>query len=111
MSDDIKITWDLFYQKLKAGDFIDETLFYFSDEPDEDHYIGCSPKDEEPYWAGYCDVNGGCTFATADELVNAKIYDGKSIRERWDDIVITHIEGMCLKDWLRGTLYGWKIWQ
>mgnify|MGYP004690054635 CR=1 FL=1 len=102
MSENIRITWELFFRQLKAGDLINETHFYFLDEPEgEEHYIGYLPEYEEPYWAGYCDVKDGCDFATAEELVNARIYDGKSLKERWDNIVIIGIEGMCLEDWLK----------
>ena len=36
---------------------------------------------------------------TAEELFNAKIYGGKSIKERWNEIVLIQIFGMNSDDW------------
>ena len=94
--------WDYFYKQLEAGVNIDETCFYFSDGPDDDeHYLGYIPEFEKPYWVGYCDIEDGCVFDSAKELVDAKIFDGKSLRERWDKVVIVSIEGCCLEDWIK----------
>lgn len=48
---------------------IDETLFYFDDEPanERTHYLGCIRKYDKPYWVGYCDVPNGCDFLTASD--------------------------------------------
>ena len=81
------------------GEFVDETTFYFSDDKDEmDHTIGYLPQFETPYWAGYCDVEGGCDFKTAEELFTAPIYDGKSIKERYNQLILTAIGGLDLED-------------
>ena len=79
---------------------IDETYFYFDDETDKGHYIGCLREYEKPYWAGYCDIPDGTEFSTAYELFNAKIYDGCSLKDRWDNVVIEMIGGICTEDWL-----------
>ena len=74
---------------ISEGIYADETTFYFKDDPSETvHYIGYLPGYESPYWAGYCDIPNGADFKTAEELFNAKIYDGKSIRERWSELVV-----------------------
>lgn len=94
--------WDFFYKQLEAGHNIDETCFYFSDDAEEEvHYIGFIAKYECPYWAGYCDIPNGCEFSTAEELVNAPIYNGMSLKERWDKVVITEIEGICVEEWYK----------
>ena len=91
--------WNFFYRQLEAGYHIDKTCFYFSDDAEEEeHYIGCIAKYEHPYWAGYCDIPNGCEFSTAEELVTARVYNGKSLKERWDKVVITDIEGMNVED-------------
>lgn len=80
---------------------IDETIFYFDDDPDEIlHYIGCLRQYEKPYWAGYCDISDGCEFLTAKELFNAKIYNNHSIKERWEHLIIVEIGGMAVSDWI-----------
>jgi hypothetical protein len=45
-------------------------------------------------------VPDGCEFASAEELFNAKIYGGRSIRERWHDIRIFQIGGISIDDWV-----------
>lgn len=80
---------------------IDETTFYFNDDPDETiHYIGCIRKYKKPYWAGYCDLYDGCEYFTAEELFTAKIYNGRSIKDRWESVVIVQIGGLPVSDWL-----------
>lgn len=81
---------------------IDETLFYFDDEPEFErtHYIGCIRKYKKPYWAGYCDIKDGAEFLTAQELFTAKIYNGKSIKDRWSHLVLVEIGGISAGEWL-----------
>lgn len=80
---------------------INETLFYFDDDIDEtDHMLGCIRNYEKPYWIGYCDIADGCEFNTANELLSAKIFDGKSMKERWEHIIFETVGGIGLKDWL-----------
>ena len=71
-------------------------LLYTSRE----HILGYLPQFEKPYWIGYCDVEDGCEFATAKELVEACVFNGKSLKERWDKVIIYSIEGIDLQDWL-----------
>ena len=100
------------FQKILENDdlfSIDETLFYFDDEPESEqcHYLGCIRGYEKPYWVGYCDVPDGCDFSTATELLNAKIYYGHSIKEKWNHLVFVTIGGIGIEDWLH--YYGKKI--
>lgn len=88
--------WSFFFRQLEVGMSIDETCSYFSDDPtEEEHYLGYLPEYEKPYWVGYCDVEGGCEFKTASELVNAPIYG------RWDKVVIISIESFSVDDWMQ----------
>ena len=50
---------------------------------------------------GYCDVEGGCAFKTAEELVSAPVFDGKSLRERWSGVMINGIGGLSFEEWLK----------
>jgi hypothetical protein len=96
------LDYEYFFQQLKAGDSGDETCFYFSDDPKEDeHYIGFLSEYEKPYWVGFCDVENGCEFDTAEELVEAKIFNGKSLKERWPFVRIVNIQGIDLDVWLK----------
>ena len=80
---------------------IDETAFYFSDDPSEtDHFIGYLPQYEKPYWIGLCDMEGGCEFLTAEELFYAKVFDGKSLKDRWDAVVLFQIGGIDVDVWM-----------
>lgn len=94
--------WDFFFRQLEAGMNIDETCFYFKDDPNKyDYYLGYLPQYEEPYWVGGCDIEGGCSFKSATELVDAPIFDGKTFREQWNNVVIYNIEGCGIDDWLQ----------
>ena len=93
--------WDFFFRELTVGVNIDETCFYFSDDTNEkEHYLGYLPQFDRPYWVGFCDIVGGCYFKTAEEMVNAPIFDGKSLKERWSCVVICSIEGLSYENWL-----------
>lgn len=92
---------DYLIQEFKAGMNVDETSFTFEkDNQDLLRYIGYSENDPLPYWAGLCDLPEGSRFQTADELFEAKIYDGKSLKERWDEVTIYSIYSLPLDDWL-----------
>ena len=96
------LDYDFFYKQLKAGISIDETCFCFSDDPEKsEHCIGFLPQYETPYWIGDCDIPNGCEYKTVEELVDAKIFDGKSLKERWTSVRILSIFGICLDDWLK----------
>ena len=92
---------DYLIQEFKAGMNVDETSFTFEkDNQDLLRYIGYSEHDPLPYWAGLCDLPDGRRFQTADELFEAKLYDGKSLKERWDEVTIYSIYSLPLDDWL-----------
>ena len=96
------MNWDFFFRQLSAGKNIDETCFSFCDDPDEkEHYLGFIPHCDEPYWIGYCDVEGGCAFKTAEELVSAPVFEGKCLRERWSGVMINGIGGLSFEEWLK----------
>ena len=80
---------------------IDETAFYFKSDPEEiDHYIGYLPEYDSPYWIGQCDIPDGCEYETAEEMFEASVFNGKSIKERWDDIVIFQIGAISVDEWI-----------
>lgn len=94
-----KITFDELLEMFRIGFGVDETVFYFDDDKEQqEHYIGYIPTYDKPYWAGYCDIDNGTEFKTADELFNAKIYNGKSIKERWSHLILVEIGGLSIDD-------------
>lgn len=93
--------YDFIFAQFEKGDErVDETTFYFRSDPEEvEHYIGYLSQHEKPYWAGYCDIEDGCEFKTAKELFEARIYDKRSIKDRWDELVLINIGGISADDW------------
>lgn len=80
---------------------IDETAFYFDDDPEkDDHMIGCLRQHDKPYWVGYCDIPNGCCYQSAAALLEAKIFDGRSIKDRWEHIVFESIGMLSVESWL-----------
>ncbi|HEL1584652.1 TPA: hypothetical protein TXJ06_001387 [Streptococcus suis] len=95
-----RLQYDYFLQEFEAGMNVDETAFRFeTDNQDTLRYIGYSGN-EEPYWAGLSDLPDGGRFNTAQELFEAKIYDGQSLKERWSEVKIYSILSLPLDDWL-----------
>ena len=95
------LDFDYFLKQLEIGANIGETNFYFSDDAaNMSRWLGFTKGFEKPYWVGYCDIPDGTEFQTAEELVNARIYDGKSLKERWEKVRIFSIDGVDLNIWL-----------
>jgi hypothetical protein len=94
------LDFDFFMRQLIAGMNIDETCFYFLNDPkEEEHFCGFSPQFDKPYYVGLCDIENGIDFTSADELVNAPIFNGQSLKSRWSDVKIVSIMGLRLEDW------------
>jgi len=95
-------TFDKFLWIFENDDkfLIDETVFYFDDDPEEtEHYLGCLRQYDKPYWAGYCDIKDGYECLTAYELLTAPIYNGKSIKDRWENVVLVSMCGLSIDEW------------
>ncbi len=106
----MELTYEKFLRIFENADKInvDETTFYFDDDPEEqEHYLGWIGGQEKPYWVGYCDIPDGCEYSSAEEMFTAKIYDGKSLKERWEHTVICNIGGIDADTWL--SYYGDKF--
>lgn len=96
-----RLQLDYLLQEIKARKMVDEISFVFESDSDEVlRFIGVSDDEEAPYWVGLSDVPDGRGFKEIDELFNAKIYDGKSLKERWSEVIIYSIAGLSLDDWL-----------
>lgn len=99
------IPYDYILRLFEAGENVDETTFYFAWEvrDGEDHYLGYLPNGpipSTPYWAGYCDVEGGFSCSTAQELFEAPIYSGKSLKDQWNEVIICEIGGIPAPDFI-----------
>ncbi len=93
------MTYDELLKIFEKGDDCDETVFYFKTDPKQkEHYLGFIPKYDKSYWIGYCDIEDGCEFTTAKEMFEAKVFDGKSIKSRWDEVVLCSINGRNVED-------------
>ena len=90
------IDYHFLLELFEIGKNVDETAFYFIDDPtEEEHYLGYLPEySSAPYWAGYCDLTDGFECATAKELFEAPIYNGKSLKERWQKTYVFQIGGI-----------------
>lgn len=53
-----------------------------------------------PFWIGYCDVPDGVGFETAEQLVNAPVFGGKSMRNVWPQMEIDGVAGMPVDIWM-----------
>ncbi|SFC70143.1 hypothetical protein SAMN02910406_02210 [Ruminococcus albus] len=76
-------------------------LHFIFDDPDEqERYLGWIGGQEKPYWVGYCDIPDGCEYSSAEEMFTAKIFDGRSLKERWEQADICNIGGIDAETWL-----------
>ncbi|MBQ7474863.1 MAG: hypothetical protein IJS78_02970 [Clostridia bacterium] len=79
---------------------IDGTSFYFKDDPQEiEHFIGYQPQYALPYWIEYGDIEGGCEFMTAREMFEAPVFNGRSLKDRWEDVVLISIGAVDIDEW------------
>ncbi|MBQ8512312.1 MAG: hypothetical protein IJ497_06835 [Clostridia bacterium] len=63
--------------------------------------IGWMDGQEKPYWIGGCDIPNGTEFFTAEELLDAPVFAGKSMRERWDEVIWLELIGLDPVEWMR----------
>ena len=103
--------YDLFLRCLtEAQNFIDETEFVFLDNFDlGDCIIGYIPylevkgktkKLDLPYWVGYgCDIKNGMGFDSAETLLHAEVFGGRSIFQAWEQVCVLHLGMVPLEVW------------
>lgn len=61
--------------------------------------IGWIGETEKPYWIGGCEGQDA-QFSSAEELMNAPVFGGKSLRERWDDILWLSLMSIPPDEWM-----------
>jgi len=98
-----QIDFDYFYKQLQLGCDIDETCFSVIGSDEYSWcYLGYLPEYEKPYWFGLVpDGSQAYDFSNAEELVNAKVFNRKSLKEIWDDINIHAIGGVDISEWFK----------
>lgn len=103
--------FDLFLRCLnEAREAIDETEILFLDDLERGECImgyipyitmdGRIQRFAAPYWIGTgCDIKDGMEFLTAEDLLNAKVYGGRSISQAWDQVCVLHFGYVPLDIW------------
>ncbi len=82
-----------FIRQDKLGKF----KFRFRDDPPQTERI--LEKLNEEYSVGLCDIPIGTTFKTASQLVEAEIFGGKSLRDRWGEIEVIECAALPFHEW------------
>lgn len=105
------IPYASFRQKLAVGDNIYENNFYIeNDDVFDDCWIGFAPDCENPYWFGLtADGKNACDFKTVDEILNAKVFNGKSMYELWNKVYFYTVNGIEAKDWFLNNCVDFNI--
>jgi hypothetical protein len=81
---------------------IDEIELYISKDYDIPYYFG-TYGDNNPYsyWFASGDGSTGADFYTIEELSTTKVIDGKSLRDIWDSVEISTINGCNIQDYIK----------
>ncbi|HFI0796425.1 TPA: hypothetical protein ACGO8I_002131 [Streptococcus suis] len=96
-----RLQYDYFLQEFEAGMMPGEINFSFeTDEEKELCSFGYSKEAEQPYWIRENKQTDEKSFISSALLFSCPLFDGKSLRERWDEVVIYSIAGQSLNDWL-----------
>ncbi|UXS45394.1 hypothetical protein [Staphylococcus delphini] len=105
-----RVNLEYFFNLLNNGLKLDNLAFSFkSDNNDICCFIGCINWGEIAYselFSGYSELKA---FENIEEMFNSKIFNGKSLKERWPEVVIDNINGMPFGDWLTQFNEGLKI--
>ena len=55
---------------------------------------------DDPYWIGTgCDMKDGAGFLTAEAMLEAKAYGGRSIKEAWENVCVLDLGTIPLYVW------------
>ncbi|MBQ4074788.1 MAG: hypothetical protein IJD39_06270 [Clostridia bacterium] len=105
--------YDLFLRCMKEGKTtIDETEILFLDDLERgDCIMGYLPSIifegkplhfDAPFWIGDgCDVQDGMEFYSAEEMLHAPVYGGRSIAQAWDQVCVLNLGMMPLDLWFQ----------
>lgn len=97
-----RVPFNVFRQKLIDGDQVYENHFCIEDNDKyDDCWIGFNDDYDKPYWFGLTpDGNNAYEFKTADEILNAKVFGGESLKDLWTHVYFYSLNGLNAKDWV-----------
>ncbi|NRG68971.1 hypothetical protein HPB00_05770 [Streptococcus suis] len=96
-----RLQYDYFLQEFEAGMMPGEINFSFeTDEENELCSFGYSKEAKQPYWIRENKQTDEKRFTSSALLFSSPLFDGNSLRERWDEVVIYSIASQSLNDWL-----------
>ena len=87
---------------------LNESEFRFASDPISpkqpgyctERMIGWMSNQSKPYWIGGCDNDADAQFSSAEELMDAPVFGGKSLRERWDEIMLHSLMSINPDEWM-----------
>jgi len=87
--------------------FLGEFGFRFASDPISpkqpgfcrERMIGWSKEWARPFWIGGCDIDGGADFPSAEELINAPVFSGRSMKDRWNEVIWLELNGIDPHEW------------
>lgn len=97
-----RIPYAIFSQKLSDGKNFFENSFYVENSDKYcDCWMGFNQDFSEPYWFGLTpDGKNSYDFKCAEEMLNAKVFDGRSMKDIWDKIYFISINCISACDWV-----------
>lgn len=96
---EFRIPYGIFREKLNKRENIYENNFEIVDNNKfDDCWIGYSENFNE-YWFGLPDGNNDYDYKTAEEILNAPVFNGKSMHELWNKVRFYSINGLGTEDW------------
>lgn len=92
------IPYDVFRQKLVLGENIYENNFSITGS---DKYSDCwIGYNGDEYWFGLTpDGSNTYNYSAADEILNAPVFDGKSMYDLWGKVVFYSVNGVSAENW------------
>lgn len=88
--------FERFYEIFEKYGFSESTFRLKNSKKFQNVWFGVTQnphKDNELlYWYGSEEDNLSCDFSSLEDFVNAKVFDGKSLKEIWDNIEITSLD-------------------
>lgn len=100
MRENFPVRYDYFRKRLIEKDGVWEINFSISGLEDFQDCWMCYSEDEDCYWFGLSEVKQSYNYKTAEEILNAKVFDGKSMCELWDKVEFYTVNGLSSYSWM-----------